>query len=104
MNLGFFPKVREPMPPTHFFLIDVSHTAVTTGVTTAACASIQRVLDDIQGLHAADCFGKILTYASCSIKRSMTQAKPGCSNEGAGTEGDIMGCRTGQGPGRVCHL
>ena len=37
------------MPPTHFFLIDVSHTAVTTGVTTAACASIQRILDDLQG-------------------------------------------------------
>ena len=37
------------MPPVHFFLIDVSHTAVTTGVTTAACASIQRILDDLQG-------------------------------------------------------
>ena len=42
-------QVRDPMPPVHFFLIDVSHTAVTTGVTVAACNAIQQVLSSIQG-------------------------------------------------------
>ena len=48
------------MPPVHFFLIDVTHTAVTTGVTTAACASIQRILDDIQGKLIHQGFTKTL--------------------------------------------
>jgi Sec23/Sec24 trunk domain len=42
-------QVREPMPPTHFFLIDVSYDAVSTGATAAACAAVARVLDDLQG-------------------------------------------------------
>ena len=37
------------MRPTHFFLIDVSHTAVTTGVTAVACSAIGKVLSSIQG-------------------------------------------------------
>eukprot|EP00891_Asterochloris_glomerata_P005862 jgi/Astpho2/5862/Aster-02364 len=41
--------VRPPMPPTYLFLIDVSYPAVSSGLTSAACAAILRVLDDIQG-------------------------------------------------------
>ena len=37
------------MAPTHFFLIDVSYIAVSSGATAAACASVARVLDDLQG-------------------------------------------------------
>ena len=42
-------QVRPPMPPTYLFLIDVSYPAVSSGLTSAACAAILRVLDDIQG-------------------------------------------------------
>lgn len=35
--------VRPPMPPVHFFLIDVSHPAITTGATAAVCSSIAKV-------------------------------------------------------------
>ncbi|KAF5841675.1 Sec23/Sec24 trunk domain-containing protein [Dunaliella salina] len=39
--------IRPPMLPTHFFLIDVSQTAVATGATATACSCISLVLDDI---------------------------------------------------------
>jgi hypothetical protein len=41
------------MPPAHLFLVDVSHQAVATGLTAAACAAIAGVLDDLQGAPAA---------------------------------------------------
>ena len=37
------------MLPTHIFLIDVSHTAVTSGATAAACAAVASILEDLQG-------------------------------------------------------
>ena len=43
-------QVRPPMPPTHFFLVDVAHTAVTSGATAAACRCIASNLDDLQGV------------------------------------------------------
>lgn len=44
--------VRDPMPVVHFFLIDVSCTAIETGATAACCRTIGKVLDNIQGgLH-----------------------------------------------------
>jgi len=39
--------IRPPMMPTHFFLIDVSQTAIATGATATACSCISLVLDDI---------------------------------------------------------
>ncbi|PSC68317.1 transport Sec24-like protein [Micractinium conductrix] len=42
-------QVRPPMRPTHFFLVDVSQPAVSTGATAAACSSIARILDDLPG-------------------------------------------------------
>lgn len=42
-------QVRPPMAPSHFFLIDVSYNAITTGATAAACSAVLRVLDEIQG-------------------------------------------------------
>lgn len=39
--------VRPPMAPTHFFLIDVSQTAIATGATATTCSCISLVLDDI---------------------------------------------------------
>lgn len=44
-------QVRPPMTPTHFFLIDVSFIAVTSGATAAACASVARVLDELPGAN-----------------------------------------------------
>ncbi|KAK9832002.1 hypothetical protein WJX81_007680 [Elliptochloris bilobata] len=41
--------VRPPMAPAHLFLVDVSHQAVATGLTAAACAAITAVLDELQG-------------------------------------------------------
>lgn len=46
-------QVRPPMPPAHLFLVDVSHQAVSTGLTAAACAAIAAVLDDLQGTFCA---------------------------------------------------
>lgn len=37
------------MAPTHFFLIDVSYTAVCSGATVSACASVARILDELPG-------------------------------------------------------
>lgn len=42
-------QVRPPMLPSYLFLIDVSYTAVQSGATAAACASISAILDDLQG-------------------------------------------------------
>lgn len=42
-------SVRPPMPPCHFFLVDVSYQAVTSGAMHVACNTIKRVLDSIQG-------------------------------------------------------
>jgi len=41
--------VRPPMPPVHFFVIDVTAAAVSSGVTQTICDCISRVLDDIPG-------------------------------------------------------
>lgn len=41
--------VRPPMPPTHFFLIDVSFPAISTGATAAACSSIAKILGELPG-------------------------------------------------------
>ncbi len=41
--------IRPPMPVTHFFLIDVSSQAVSSGVTSAACAAVAGILGDLQG-------------------------------------------------------
>ena len=49
MVLCSWPQARPPMLPTHIFLIDVSYTAMSTGVTASACASIASVLDCLQG-------------------------------------------------------
>ena len=35
--------VRPPMPPVHFFLIDVSQPAIASGATAAVCSSIAKV-------------------------------------------------------------
>ncbi|GAB4822012.1 hypothetical protein N2152v2_009058 [Parachlorella kessleri] len=41
--------VRPPMSPVHFFLIDVSHPAVSTGATAAVCSSIAKILQELPG-------------------------------------------------------
>lgn len=41
--------VRPPQPVIHLFLIEVSHAAVVTGATAAACQCIEQVLESIQG-------------------------------------------------------
>lgn len=41
--------VRPPMPFVHFFLIDVSYNAVTSGALQAACSAVARVLEELQG-------------------------------------------------------
>ena len=38
------------MLPTHVFLIDVSHVAVTSGATAAACSAVSGNLEDLQGV------------------------------------------------------
>ena len=48
-HTGVSSQVRPPMAPTHFFLIDVSYIAVSSGATAASCASVARVLDDLPG-------------------------------------------------------
>ena len=45
--------VRAPMRPSYFFVIDVSPSAVQSGVTVSACEVISRTLDNIQGGDAA---------------------------------------------------
>lgn len=42
-------SVRPPMPPTHFFLIDVSYQAVTSGAMHSACRTVKQLLSSIQG-------------------------------------------------------
>ncbi|KAK9809653.1 hypothetical protein WJX73_000552 [Symbiochloris irregularis] len=54
--------VRPPMPPTHLFLVDVSHTAIATGATAAVCAAIAECLDGLQGGDRA-CVG-VVTFDS----------------------------------------
>ena len=39
------------MPFVHFFLIDVSYNAVTSGALEATCSVIARVLDELQGVQ-----------------------------------------------------
>ena len=51
--MACWAQVRPPMPPAHLFLVDVSHQAVSTGLTAAACAAIAAVLDDLQGACCA---------------------------------------------------
>lgn len=38
------------MPVVHFFLIEVSYNAVTSGALEATCSAIARVLDELQGM------------------------------------------------------
>ncbi len=45
-----FVQVRPPMPFVHFFLIDVSYNAVTSGALQATCSAVARTLDDLQGV------------------------------------------------------
>lgn len=45
--------VRPPMPVVHFFLIDVSHTAIHSGAMQCAVGAIKSILDDIQGQENA---------------------------------------------------
>ncbi|EFN54381.1 hypothetical protein CHLNCDRAFT_58279 [Chlorella variabilis] len=42
-------QVRPPMRPTHFFLIDVSQPAVSSGATAAVCSSVAKILDELPG-------------------------------------------------------
>lgn len=49
MRVGGEYQVRPPMHPTHFFLIDVSQPAVSSGATSAVCSSLARLLDDLPG-------------------------------------------------------
>lgn len=44
--------VRPPMPFVHFFLIDVSYNAVTSGALQATCSAVARTLNDLQGNEA----------------------------------------------------
>ncbi len=41
--------VRPPMPPVHFFMIDVSQTAIASGATASACACIEQIVEVLQG-------------------------------------------------------
>lgn len=41
--------IRPPQPVIHVFLIDVSHPAVATAATAAACQCVEQVLDSLQG-------------------------------------------------------
>lgn len=43
-------QVRRPMPFVHFFLIEVSYNAVTSGALEATCSAIARVLEELQGM------------------------------------------------------
>jgi protein transport protein SEC24 len=40
---------RPPMAQAHVFLIDVSQTAIATGVTASLCRAVAAALDRIQG-------------------------------------------------------
>lgn len=42
-------QFRSPQTPTHVFLIDVSQTAIATGVTASLCSAVAQALDGIQG-------------------------------------------------------
>jgi protein transport protein SEC24 len=42
-------QVRPPVPPTFFFLIEVTAGAVASGAAAAACASLARLLDELPG-------------------------------------------------------
>ena len=44
-----YVQVRPPMPFVHFFLIDASYNAVTSGALQAACSAIARILEELQG-------------------------------------------------------
>eukprot|EP00210_Caulerpa_lentillifera_P007345 g7021.t1 len=45
--------VRPPMPPVHFFLIESTFAAVSTGALHAICSSIKLILNSIQGQERA---------------------------------------------------
>lgn len=49
--------MRPPMPPAHFFVVDVSQQAVASGAAATVCSVIARVLDDVPGAwwHAGFC-------------------------------------------------
>ena len=49
-NAWLYLQVRPPMPFVHFFLIDVSYNAVTSGALEATCSAIARILDELQGV------------------------------------------------------
>ena len=41
--------VRPPMKPEHYFLLDVSYSAVSTGALDCAARSLAQLLDDLPG-------------------------------------------------------
>lgn len=70
--------VRPPMPPVHFFLIDVSHPAITTGATAAVCSSIAKVgplllrsLQSGRGRAGWPCAAQ----SSCSLQHPATRLR-----------------------------
>ena len=42
-------QARSPMHDTHVFLVDVSHAAITSGATQAACSAIGAALSALPG-------------------------------------------------------
>lgn len=65
------PQVQPPMLPTHYFLIDVSLAAVTSGATAAACSAVSQTLQDVPGA---------LQFSVCSfIRYSMYQVSDGAN-------------------------
>ena len=57
------------MPPTHMFLIEVSHTAVSSGAVAAACSAIADCLDALQGWPPLACR---FVYTACCCWASMS--------------------------------
>ena len=53
------------MPPAHLFLVDVSHQAVSTGLTASACAAVAAVLDELQGAFSAPCSATSVGATQC---------------------------------------
>ena len=52
------------MPFVHFFLIDASYNAVTSGALQAACSAIARILEELQGVHFHP--AAFHTFAKCA--------------------------------------
>ena len=67
--------MRPPVPPVYFFVIDVSLTAVNSGMVATAAAAIKACLDDLPGSDRARI--GFLTYDShlhfYNLKASLSQ-------------------------------